>query len=236
MYHMVSNHRSKARFNKLRVPASEFERQVAWLSRNGFEFIFASQLDAGATTSKKTVCLTFDDGYADNLTNADPILKKHNAVATLYLVEDRLGGWSSKKKQHHGDEELAAEPKLSDQQVAQMVTSGRWELGGHTVTHANLPTLSEAEAKYEIQHSKDEFPRRFSVTPQTFAYPFGIYGQRESRLALEGGFSASVTTEPGIFDGSRDDRMQIPRIKVSGKEGMMAFIIRIKTGRRGVLK
>ncbi|MBV8836781.1 MAG: polysaccharide deacetylase family protein, partial [Alphaproteobacteria bacterium] len=43
---------------------------------------------------RRFVCLTFDDGYRDNLRYALPILKKHNAPFTIYIptsFPDRLG-------------------------------------------------------------------------------------------------------------------------------------------------
>jgi hypothetical protein len=38
MYHMVSPHlpKNKSKFNRLRVPPSEFEKQLRWLKKNGW--------------------------------------------------------------------------------------------------------------------------------------------------------------------------------------------------------
>ncbi len=236
MYHMVRPHRSKARFNKLRVPPELFEKQLAWLKEREFNFIFASELFDAESLPQRTVCLTFDDGFADNLLNADPLLEKFDACATLYLVIDRDGGWSSKKKAHHADDELADEPKLSDEQVAGMVASGRWELGGHSMTHANLAAIDDESAQDEIANSRIELESRFGIPPVTFAYPFGIYEQRHARMVEEAGFRGAVTTEPGVEPLPYADAMQIPRIKVSGTEGLFAFSMRMRGGKRGLLK
>lgn len=236
MYHMVSEHRPKARFNKLRVRPKAFADQIKWLQKEGFHFVFASELVDHGNLPDRTICLTFDDGYADNLTVADSVLEACGAKATLYLVEDRTGGWSSKKKSHHADDELQQEPKLTDEQVRTMLASGRWELGAHSTSHANLPALGLEEAFSEITEARKRFVATFGVTPTTFAYPFGLYGSRDTGIVGETGYMAAMTTEPGIDSPANWDLLALSRIKVSGKDGLFSFKLRIKSGKRGLCK
>jgi peptidoglycan/xylan/chitin deacetylase (PgdA/CDA1 family) len=44
------------------------------------------EIASGGTPPAGTVCITFDDGYLDNLTVAAPILEKHRLPATLFLA------------------------------------------------------------------------------------------------------------------------------------------------------
>ena len=68
----------------------------------------------------------------------------YGAKATLYLVVDRHDrDWSTYKKAHHSGGELMREPKLSDAEVREMIASGVFELGSHTLTHANLVAMLE---------------------------------------------------------------------------------------------
>lgn len=236
MYHMVSPHRPGARFNKLRVPPERFARQIEYLARNGWTFILASDLASDAPIPRKAVCLTFDDGYADNLLAAEPVLARHNARATLYLVGNLADtrGWSSKKKAHHADDELANEPKLTDDQIRALLATGRWELGGHTITHAHLPSVSDDDARREIEHARGDFHARFGVAPSTFAYPFGHFEPRHAEMVRDAGFLAACTASPGIAPHPASDRFAIPRIKVSGKDSMLAFRLRLRAGMRGL--
>lgn len=41
---------------------------------------------AGREPDPRSVCITFDDGYADNFTVAAPLLERHRMPATLYLL------------------------------------------------------------------------------------------------------------------------------------------------------
>ena len=233
MYHMIRDHRPGGRFNKLRVPASAFERQLAWLADNGWHFAFLSEL--AGPVAPKTVAITFDDGYRDNCLAAHPLLVKYRAKATLFLVVDRFDrDWSSAKKAHHDGGELAAEEKLADEEVQEMLASGVWELGAHTLTHALLPSLDATSLEQEVAGSKAALARKFGVDVKTFAYPFGIFDERDVALARKAGYALAVTTEPRISTDVAADALLLPRLKVSGKEGMLGFRVRLRTGRRGI--
>ena len=57
-----------------------FEDQLRWLAKNGYTTLTAAQFARhlqGEGVPRKSVLLTFDDGYLDNWVYAYPLLKKH---------------------------------------------------------------------------------------------------------------------------------------------------------------
>ena len=234
MYHMVREHIDGAKFNKLRVEPKEFEKQVAWMKAEGFHFVTMQELQKNwGKHPEKTVAITFDDGYLDNLENAYPILEKYQAKATIYVVVDRHDrDWSTYKKAHHNNGELAREAKLNDKQVQFLANSSLVEIGSHTMTHANLNKLDDVECLAELTQSKQQLENLTAKSVTSFAYPFGIYSQRDVALVKQAGYSNAVTTEEGI-DGLDPDFMQLQRIKISGKDSMFAVKCRLKLGKRG---
>lgn len=235
MYHMVRERLPGGRFNKLRVAPREFERQLKWLRDNGWRFAFLSELD-GRPLESKTVVLTFDDGYRDNYTAAHPLLQEYGAKATLFLVVDRFDrDWSTTKKAHHDSGELMREAKLSDAEVREMLDSGTWELGAHTLTHALLPGLDNAAKRHEVADAKTDLERIFDTGVTSFAYPFGIFGDDDVTVVASSGYRRAVTTDAGISTDLDAAALRLERVKVSGKEGRLGFWIRLRTGRRGVL-
>lgn len=234
MYHMVAEHRPGAAFNKLRVPPARFEEQVKWLADHGYYFALMSELANPDVLPDKSVAITFDDGYEDNYLNAHPVLVKYRARATLYLVEDRFDrDWSVSKKSHHDSGELKAEAKLKDDQVVEMIASGVWELGGHTATHANLNKIDSIAKGREIGGSKKRLEQKFGVRLSSFAYPFGIFTEDDIPYVKEAGYDTAVSTIEGIDVSVTESRFALKRIKISGKDGKLAFLLRMRTGKRG---
>jgi len=77
-----------------------FEKQVRFLSRVANVIRLSEAADriaAGEPLPPRAVALTFDDGYADNLHVATPILNRYAAPGTFFLVpgflDGRLGAW-----------------------------------------------------------------------------------------------------------------------------------------------
>lgn len=74
--------------------AARFDQQMMLL-KNAFNVLplheAVSHLQAD-TLPARPACITFDDGYADNLTAATPILKKHGLHATFFIATAYLNG------------------------------------------------------------------------------------------------------------------------------------------------
>ncbi len=76
MYHNVSNEKG--------ITPEEFEEQMTLIQKyNTFKLEELDKL--GNKFPENTVLVTFDDGYADNYTNAFSLLKKYNIKATIFL-------------------------------------------------------------------------------------------------------------------------------------------------------
>lgn len=103
--------------------------------------------------NKPMVALTFDDGPDPKRTvKLLEILKKHNAVATFFDIGNLM-------EKH---------PEI----VRQEIEAG-CDVGGHTYSHVNLNSLSQAQAKEEIEKVKSAFK---SATGLELKYIRPTYG------------------------------------------------------------
>ena len=78
---------------------------------------------------ERSVVVTFDDGYLDNLRNAKPLLERHNVPATVFVAS----GFTGRKREFWWDEldRLVLQPGELPERV-QLSVDGkiyRWELG-----------------------------------------------------------------------------------------------------------
>ena len=92
-YHRIASDTAKRRYywnDSLAVSASTFNRQMKWLRQNGYRTISTSELRdwrvEGAFLPKKSVLITFDDGFYETYYVAYPILKKYDQKGTSFIV------------------------------------------------------------------------------------------------------------------------------------------------------
>lgn len=234
MYHMISPHlpKNKSKFNRLRVTPEAFEKQLRWLHNNGWHTMSMAELAESKNVPKKTVVLTFDDGYADNYIHAFPLLKRYNMKATIYIVTERFHqDWATDKDTKISSDELNNEVMLTHEMVKEMIDSTLIEIGSHTLHHANLPALLDEEKAHEVAHSKALIEKEYGIICKSFAYPFGFYDQSSVNLVQKHGYSSAVTTVPKYDAWKEENRYEVPRVIISGRQSFFDFQLKMLKGR-----
>jgi peptidoglycan/xylan/chitin deacetylase (PgdA/CDA1 family) len=192
-YHSVSPQRTDA----LSVDPADFEGQMAWLRRHGYQALTLADLAARSPNERKrAVALTFDDGYADNYTHAFPVLKRYGFVATVFVVSDHVGTdrlfpWDVPKLRNETDRVLYQ--ALSWDHVREMQDHG-FEIGSHTCTHPELPGVSEERCREEIERSRRDLEARLGRAVDSFCYPRGKLDPAVVRLVEQAGYRWGVVT------------------------------------------
>lgn len=76
------------------MSSKDFDEQISYFKSN-FHILslddFIDQIHSGKPTSRKSILITFDDGYANNYDYAFPILQKHKAPAVIFPVTGLIG-------------------------------------------------------------------------------------------------------------------------------------------------
>jgi peptidoglycan/xylan/chitin deacetylase (PgdA/CDA1 family) len=224
-YHNVAMAPKDAPFKLLYVSPDSFERQLWTLRRLGLRGISTSEGIARLSngTSRGCVVFTFDDGYADTLTMAAPLLKRYGFGATCYVVSGAVGTYN------RWDAEYLRErkPLMSHDQLDQWLAAGM-EVGSHSLSHRRPHELPQDEARYEIAESRTELRNMLGVPIEHFAYPFGQFTADIVELVRHAGYSSAMTVQPGVARAS-DDRLRLPRILVNGERGLWKFLLQVAT-------
>jgi peptidoglycan/xylan/chitin deacetylase (PgdA/CDA1 family) len=224
-YHNVAIAPKDAPFKLLYVNPDGFERQLWTLRRLGLRGVSTSEgigrLSNG--TSRGCVVFTFDDGYADTLTMAAPLLKRYGFGATCYVVSGAVGTYN------RWDAEFLRErkPLMSRDQLDQWLAAGM-EVGSHSLSHQRLHELPQDAARHEIAESRTALRNMLGVPIEHFAYPFGHFTADVVELVRHAGYSSAMTVLPGVARGS-DDRLRLPRIFVNGERGLWKFLLQVAT-------
>jgi peptidoglycan/xylan/chitin deacetylase (PgdA/CDA1 family) len=188
------------------IAPDRFRARLTELREKGSAHIGELDVLTTETQRPRGFAITFDDGYADTVTTAMPVLNELGLHATVYVVADKLGktnDWSVRK----GD----ADVSLADKSLLQEWLSEGHMIGSHTNTHPHLRKCSLCEAREEIVASRKKLEDVFGCSIPHFAYPYGIYDERALELVREAGYVTAVTVKYGIVRPGIN-RFELPRM------------------------
>lgn len=227
MYHSVSGS-TLPDPHRIRVHPDRLDQHLRLLRRLGLRGVSLGELVAAADHGRAggLVGLTFDDGYADFLDQAVPVLARHDMTATLYVVAGRLGlfnGW---------DDGLRLE-LLSADGVRAVAAAGH-EIGSHTLTHVRLAGIDPVVLTQEVAGSRRVLEDLLQADVPGFCYPWGIFDEAAAEAARAAGYDHACVTG----DYRPGDRFTVPRSYVAPEDGPARLLakltrhgVRVRTAR-----
>ena len=178
------------------VLPKQFERQMIYLAEHDYRTISLGELCRLLRDKepfpRKTIVLTFDDGYRNNLTVAMPILLRFGFTATIFVVTGSVGcniGW--KRTDDVPDLDIASWEELRAMHDAGM------DIQPHTANHSNLCQLKPDEARREIIESKQAIEKNIGKRATLFACPYGETNLGIEKILKEQGFAGAVSMKFG---------------------------------------
>ena len=198
--------------NPWTISTERFKAQIEWI-RERFEVVslIEAQQRIGATGNRTpAVCITFDDGYADNCRAALPWLIAEKVPFTYFVTtENVLRGNAFEHDIRRG---RPLTPNTVEQ-IRELAAAGV-EIGAHTRTHADLGALRNEDALYdEIVGGKRELEGIIDRAVRYFAFPFGRHANLSPvafSIAFRCGFWG-VCSAYGGYNLPGDDPFHIQR-------------------------
>ena len=192
---------------RLTLAARTFDAQIRQLHAEGFEALrltdFLAFTAGRRQLPRRSVLLTFDDGYKSFVQYARPILKDYGYGATLFVYSDFLGGGSA----------------LSWQDLRTLTEQG-FDVQAHSKSHGNLRRAEgESEAAYakrieaELAFPNTLYTKHLGRPFTVLAYPFGEMDDELLPYVAKFGYSAAFTvrrqSNPAFVSPLRISRAQI---------------------------
>jgi len=204
----------------------EFDKQMKFLSDNGYHSLTSQEfLDfkKGKKFPKKSVFITFDDGWRDNFVYAYPILKKYNLNATCFLVTEWIEKASEKKEEfkplNHNEckKEVQINPSsviLNWNEIAKM--QDVFDFHSHTHSHRDFYFGKEYSWNEEFIISKEILKKRLNIDSKHLCWPRGNYDEKLIKLAKES-YEILYSTKRGV--NNPDNNLdEIKRIAIKKDE------------------
>ena len=232
------------------VSVDHFEQQMSFLHKKGYHTLFISDLvewmQGNRNISKKSLILTFDDGFWDNHAFAFPILKKYRFKATIFIVT----GWISDGRDvarprevvsHYQCNQLVSQGQenqiaMNWSEVKEMQDSGLIEIESHTHSHnkelyKDIPALKE-----NLKYSREAILSYLNKNSTCLCWPGGRYSHESIAAAQEAGFTSFCTTERGLNQPGGDLlRLKRVTVKDAGPQWMRKTVFIFSHPRMGEL-
>jgi peptidoglycan/xylan/chitin deacetylase (PgdA/CDA1 family) len=194
-YHVLGHPPEGAPYPELYVGRTDFEKQMDWLEKQGYEAVTLEQVQEawyhGGKLPPTPIVISFDDGYRPQFTFALPTLRKHGWAGVLNLK--------------------AAGSELYESNVRAMIAAG-WELAAHTIRHLDLTELGPEELKEEVATSRKILQEEFNVPVDNFCYPAGQFDETVIKAVEKAGYTGATTEIPGFAE--KDKPYELARLEI----------------------
>ncbi|HHW4677929.1 MAG TPA: polysaccharide deacetylase family protein [Xylella sp.] len=220
---VLMHHHVSPSTGMITVSPEHFESQIAWLARDGWTSLTLEQYArflAGQPVPRKSIVITFDDGYLDNWVYAHPILQKYNMHAVVFIVSRWIGDGPLRPHaglsgatlpitpEHHACEQAILHEGRSDEvmlrwsEVEAMIAAGTFEVHCHTHTHTRWLTLALSREQRregldrDLMTARTVMQQRLGSVSDTLCWPYGDFDAEHIQIARTHGFRYLHTTHP----------------------------------------
>lgn len=207
VYHCIGYEKN----NTLMIPKQQFRQQMKYIKDNGYSTItldeFSKFMLENKPIPKKSVIITFDDGYVDNYQYAYPILKEFNLKATVFAIPNTI----DKNKNY-----------MTLTQLKELQANGI-DIESHTFDHEKLTTLSYEKQLTTFKNSKKTLENILDKKVNYITYPYAKYNNDTIKAAMNSGYVMGFILG-GKVARKNDGIYTLHRISVSPNDNIDEFI------------
>lgn len=217
MYHQVK----KETHENLTVSLKQLEQQFEYLNKKKYKTRFFSELN---TLGKKSIILTFDDGYKNNFEYLPSLLEKYNLKATIFIPTKFIQE-GYKNYEMMGFEDIRNLDKK------------HFEIALHSHAHENFRHLSTECIASDLKTNMLILDNEKIPYSKVLCYPYGKYPKKSPKK--EEVFSAfeSLGIDFAVRIGNKvnyfptKNPYELCRMDIKGKDSLRKFKLKLIFGR-----
>jgi peptidoglycan/xylan/chitin deacetylase (PgdA/CDA1 family) len=208
-YHRVADRE----LNPWTIDNASFREQIEWLQTH-YELLDLDEAQRRLRTRcspRPAVCITFDDGYAENLEQAIPLLLERRIPCTYFV------SWSYVRSQQPFPHDVARGAPLavnSERSIRALADVGI-EIGNHSLSHCDFGQLTaRSDIQRELLDSRQQIEDSLGRAVRYFAFPYGQQSNLNSlafELGAEAGY-AGMCSAYGGYNYPQPDPFHLQRI------------------------
>ena len=160
----------------------------------------------------KIITTSWDDGAVEDFKLAE-ILNKYNLEATFYIPQKN-----------------SERPVISVEQIRDLASV--FEIGGHTLNHVFLTTVSSATQWDEIDGCYNWLREIIGFSPVSFCAPKGLYTSEILQMVKKAGFKLLRTTHLLNIKGISNNSI-LPLLRICSKRRICSDLIQHKLSALG---
>lgn len=232
MYHAFTE--NEAETSSVCTLASEFERQLSALRDAGYTSVGYADLiefvNGKGELPEKSLLISIDDGYQNNLDLAAPLLEKYGFCANIAVIGVSIGHTTYK------DTDIPIMPHFSLEDARPWIKRGVLTVTTHSYDMHQIAAVDgndcrrgvlqmpgEAEPDYiaaltqDYTHAQEQLAGLPGKVLPVFTYPFGAYSELSERVLQEQGVQVTVTIADGanrLVKGEPETLRRLRRINV----------------------
>lgn len=217
MYHQVE----KETDGDLTVTLENLEKQFQYLRKKNYKSKFFSQLN---TLGKKSIILTFDDGYKNNFDYLPSLLKKYDLKATIFIPTKFI-------------QEGYKNCEMMSFEDIRNLDKTYFEIALHSHAHQNFRNVSVDFIENDLKTNMQILDRENIEYSNVLAYPYGKYPKKiaEKMKVFSGlkdlgiGFAVRIGNKVNYFPTQTP--YELCRIDIKGKDSLIKFKLKLIFGR-----
>lgn len=217
MYHQIMEESN----DDLTVSLKNLEEQFSYLQRKNYTSKFFSELNI---PSRRSIIITFDDGYKNNEVYLPSLLEKYNLKATIFIPTGFI------RKGYK-------ENRMMSFEEIRRLNRKYFEIGLHSHSHQNFKTVSADFIENDLKKNMQILDEENIEYSKVLAYPYGKYPKKNPNKQavfsvlqhLSILYAVRIGNKINFFPSRKP--YELCRIDIKGKDTLINFKLKLIFGR-----